>query len=189
MRFVVYALAILASVNVYGQVCIGTRICYHVTADGGCAHWGGVCNQGGGGQTYQRQPTVGEIIYQAGQDAERNAQIQNEQNQRQLQIDRSQTHPRLLPLVPSNTAISRETQGVIFSTLQRSLEMDAGGTETNWRNSNTGATGEIKVFSESKNRYGDICRDFSVSLYYSVDKQTRSINGTACRSNGRWNLL
>lgn len=133
--------------------------------------------------------SIGEILYEAGQDAERNAQIQNEQNQRQLQIDRSQTHSMLLPLVASNTSVSRETQGIILSSLQRSLEMDSGGTVTNWRNSNTGSNGDIRVHSESKNRFGDVCRDFYVSLYSPDDKQTRSINGTGCRSNGRWNLM
>lgn len=188
MRFVIYALTILVSVSAYGQVCIGTRICYHVDAAGRCQHWGGVCNQGGGQeqqQSYQRQPSLGEILYQAGQDAERNAQVQNEQ----LQKDRSQTHPRLLPLVASNSSISRETQGIIFSTLQRSLEMDSGGTDTSWRNTNTGANGDVTVYSESKNRYGDICRDFRITLKATDDKQIRSVNGTACRSNGRWNLL
>lgn len=154
-------------------------------------------NAGSGGvqqqpQTYQQPPSLGEILYQAGQEHLRNQQAQQELDMKQaqqLQMERSQVNPILLPLVASNTAVSSETQGIILLTLQRSLEMDSDGTVTTWRNANTGSSGDIRVYAESKNRFGDVCRDFDVSLYSPGDRQTRSISGTGCRSSGRWNLM
>ena len=145
---------------------------------------GGCVLGGGQSQGYQRQPTLGEVLYQGGQDAQRNAGPQNDQTQR----DRAAMHPKLLPLVPQDHAIGRETQGIIFSTLQRSLEMDTGYSRREFSNNNTGASGHVAVNPSVTNQYGDICRDFSITFMTS-DIGARSVNGTACRRNGKWGWL
>lgn len=157
-----------------------------------CRSWvsgsrGGCVVRGDMPQPQQAPPTFWDTLKEIGEQNRREAQGQQEA-QEQLQRERASNDPRLLPLVEANTFLSMESQATILSTLQRALEMDAGGSVREWRNNNVGSFGKVFVDTESQNRYGDTCRDFRISLNAS-GQPTRSVEGTACRKNGRWEWL
>ncbi len=153
-----------------------------------CRSWvsgsGGGCVFRGNAPQPQQLPTLWDSIKESVEQNRREEQAQQEA-QEQLQRERASVYPKLLPLVTVDTSLSKESESIILSTLQRALEMDAGSSRREWRNNNVGSSGEVTVDTESQNRYGDTCRDFRISLNVS-GQPTHTVEGTACRKNGRW---
>lgn len=109
---------------------------------------------------------------------------QLEIEQRQQDLVRRNTDPRLRPLYPDG-GLSPETHSAIMSAVFTALDMNAPGTSRDWRNAQTGAHGSVLPQDIVQNMFGEPCRAFSVSLTDNRG-QTRTITGTACRKNGQW---
>jgi hypothetical protein len=109
------------------------------------------------------------------------------EQERQNQIARANTDPRLLPLVP-NGSISAETQQLIFSNLNRLLEFYPNERYSSFENRNTGSRGEITMYDAGKNSRGNECRGFSIALTNS-NGERNYINATACQDGYGWRWL
>lgn len=105
------------------------------------------------------------------------------EDQLRRDMARQNTDPRLLPLV-SDVGLSPETQSAIMSALFTALDMNAPGSDREWRNIKTGAFGTVIPQEIAPNMFGEPCREFTISL--SLRGETRSTSGTACRKNGQW---
>ena len=108
---------------------------------------------------------------------------QIEIEQRQRDIARQNTDPRLLPLVPDGS-MSAETRSAIMTALFTSLDMNAPGTSRDWSNPQTGAEGNVRPYDVVTNMFGEPCREFTIALNFKG--QNRFTSGTACRKNGQW---
>jgi hypothetical protein len=109
------------------------------------------------------------------------------EQERQNQIARANTDPRLLPLVP-NGSISPETQQLIFSNLNKLLEFYPNERFRSFENRNAGSHGDITVYDAGRNSRGNECRNFTISLTNSNNKRNY-INGTACQEGYGWRWL
>lgn len=128
----------------------------------------------------QPQQQQQEIDYSGGWN--KNIREMNERTNRYNQAveqARNESNPKLLPLA-SNIGISRDTEAVIMNTLNHSLEFDSPNTTQNWINKSRGSSGTVTVYGVETSQYGAICRTFQITL------EKESIQGSACRDNGRW---
>lgn len=109
------------------------------------------------------------------------------EQERQNQIARANTDPRLSPLSP-NGSVSPETQQLIFSNLNRLLEFYPNERNSSFENRRFGSHGEITMYDAGKNSRGNECRGFSIYLTTS-DGKRNFINGTACQEGNSWRWL
>ena len=128
-----------------------------------------------------RQPTIVDSFMSGMKEG----QQQRERQEQQKQQLRAATDPHLLPLVPSDTGVSAQSQSLIYSTLNSALEMDAPNSTRRWQNSGAGSYGTVTVGAEQTSRYGEVCRSFRLTLTM-ANGETRDTSGLACRINGEW---
>lgn len=100
---------------------------------------------------------------------------------------KANTPDYLLPLSTPSQPTSRETNAIIESTLKTALEMEPGQALKEWANPAKGSKGFVAVEAGVKNQFGDICREFFITLDYSSER--RGVKGNACRSGGTWRIL
>ncbi len=107
------------------------------------------------------------------------------QRSQELQQGRDATPGWIAPLSPSSNYLTPALVNKLTSQLNNMLEMSQGRDFKPWKSSS--ANGFMSVEVGAKNQFGDICREFVVTLDYSSER--KGIKGNACRSGGTWRIL
>jgi len=69
----------------------------------------------------------------------------------------------------------------------RALETTSDNQSTKWKNPNTGGSYAVKPTKTYQRDDGEYCRDFTQQV--TIDGKQETATGTACRRDGRWEIV